>query len=100
LRKNVLGSSEYLRASLKNLGFTVLGYGTSIVPLFIGNEEKAIRFSAALYENDILAPCIRRPAVVLGKERIRFSLMASHKREQVDILLGVCEKIGKELGII
>ena len=100
LRKSVLDNSEYLRTSLKNLGFIVLGHETSIVPLFIGNEEKAIRFSAALYENDILAPCIRRPAVVLGKERIRFSLMASHKREQVDILLGVCEKIGKELGII
>jgi len=62
--------------------------------------EKAIKFSAALYENNILAPCIRRPAVELGKERIRFSLMASHKREQVDVLLGVCEKIGESLQLI
>lgn len=70
------------------------------MPLFIGSEEKAIKFSAVLYENNILAPCIRRPAVELGKERIRFSLMATHKKEQVDILLGVCGKIGKTLEII
>ena len=100
LRKSVLDSSEHLRASLKNLGFIVLGHETSIVPLFIGSEEKAIKFSAALYENNILAPCIRRPAVELGKERIRFSLMATHKKEHINKLLEVCRQIGKESEII
>ncbi len=100
LRQKVLSNSEYLRSNLKKLGFTVLGHETSIVPLFIGSEEKAIKFYAALIKNNILAPCIRRPAVAVGKERIRFSLMATHTKEQVDTLLNACEKIGKSFKLI
>ncbi|MDD2732088.1 MAG: aminotransferase class I/II-fold pyridoxal phosphate-dependent enzyme [Candidatus Pacebacteria bacterium] len=100
LRKNVIGLSSYLRENLKKLGFTVLGEETPIVPLFIGSEKKAIKFSAMLYENNILAPCIRRPAVIEGSERIRFSLMATHNKEQVDYLLEVCERIGRSNKII
>lgn len=92
LRQQVLTNAEYLRSNLKKLGFAVLGQESAIVPLFIGSEEKAIKFYSALIENNILAPCIRRSAVPEGKERIRFSLMATHTREQIDTLLSVCEK--------
>jgi len=100
LRKSSLGNAHHLRAGLKNLGFIVLGEETPIVPLLIGSEKKAIKFSDELYNNNILAPCIRRPAVEPGKERIRFSVMATHKKEQIDKLLNICEKIGKSIKII
>lgn len=100
LRKSVLENARYLRDNLKQLGFTVLGQETPIVPLFIGSEKKAIKFSASLYENNVLAPCIRRPAVEVGKERIRFSVMSPHTKEQIDILLEICKKIGRDLKII
>ncbi len=100
LRKSVLDNANYLRKNLKELGFTVLGHETSIVPLLIGNEEKAITFSKHLYDRAVLAPCIRRPAVTPGKERMRFSLMATHKREHVDELLNICEDTGKSMKII
>ena len=100
LRRNVLKNAQYLRDNLKQLGFTVLGEETPIVPLFIGSEKKAINFSDSLYKNNVLAPCIRRPAVIPGQERIRFSVMATHKKEQIDILLEVCKKIGKLIKII
>jgi len=100
LRQQVLTNAEYLRSNLKKLGFTVLGQESTIVPLFIGSEEKAIKFYSALVDNNILAPCIRRPAVPEGKERIRFSLMATHTREQVDILLNVSSDIGKKFNLI
>ena len=100
LRKKVLSNASQLRNGLKNLGFSVLGEETAIVPLLIGSEKKAIEFSKNLYENSILGPCIRRPAVAEGKERIRFSLMATHSEEQVNRLLEVCEKIGRNLKII
>jgi 7-keto-8-aminopelargonate synthetase-like enzyme len=100
LRKNVIDCSNLLRTGLKNLGFTVYGEKTSIVPLIIGNEKRAIAFSEKLLESGILAPCIRRPAVADGMERIRFSVMASHQKKDVDHLLSICEKIGKELKLI
>lgn len=100
LRQQVLTNAEYLRSNLKKLGFTVLGQESTIVPLFVGSEEKAIKFYSALIDNHILAPCIRRPAVPEGKERIRFSLMATHTREQIDRLLNISFSIGKKLNLI
>jgi 7-keto-8-aminopelargonate synthetase-like enzyme len=66
----------------------------------IGDEKKVIQFSNELMEIGILAPAIRRPAVIEGKERLRLSLMATHKREDIDLLIEECEKIGRKIGII
>ena len=99
-RKKVFENANKLRGGLKKSGFTVLGDKTPIVPLFIGNEKKAIQFSDALHSYGILAPCVRRPAVLEGKERIRFSVMASHSFEQIDTLLNVCDEIGKKMHMI
>jgi 7-keto-8-aminopelargonate synthetase-like enzyme len=100
LRQSVLANAQYLRDNLKKLNFKVFGEETPIVPLFIGSEEKAIKFSALLYENNILAPCIRRPAVAEGQERIRFSVMATHTKVQIDYLLENIKKTGEQLKII
>jgi len=100
LRKKVAQNADRLRSGLRNSGFTVLGDKTPIVPLFIGNEKKAIQFADKLHAHGILAPCVRRPAVIEGRERIRFSVMASHSFEQIDSLLKVCIDIGKEMSMI
>jgi 8-amino-7-oxononanoate synthase len=97
LRKKLLANADRLRQGLKQAGFTVLGDKTPIVPLFIGNEKQAIAFADMLSDYNILAPCIRKPAVLEGKERIRFSVMASHSFEQIDRLIDVCSDIGKKL---
>lgn len=100
LRKKVLDNASRLRDGLKKMGFSVLGDNTPIVPLLIGNEKKAILFADELNKYKILAPCIRKPAVLAGKERIRFSVMASHSFKQIDTLLSVCYDIGKKLKMI
>lgn len=100
IREKAIRNGNLLRAGLKGLGFDVLGNDTTIVPLLIGNEKKAIHFSNELLERKILAPCIRRPAVIEGKERIRFSVMASHSAEDVNKLLTICNDIGKSLKMI
>ena len=100
LREKACGSAEYLRSELRRRGFTVLGELTTIVPLLIGSEKQAIRFSDELTKAGILAPCIRRPAVPEGKERLRFSVTALHERADLDRLLAECERIGKLLRIL
>jgi 7-keto-8-aminopelargonate synthetase-like enzyme len=100
LRKKVLNNSNRLRVGLRRLGFNILGDGTPIVPLLVGSEKKVIEFSDKLKENNILAACVRRPVVMEGKERIRFSVTASHSDDQIDKLIGVCETIGKQTKLI
>lgn len=99
-RKILLENALYLRTSLKNMGFEVLGEITPIVPVLTGSERKAMDLSKLLFEYGILAPAIRRPAVVEGQERIRLSLMATHTREHVDILLNNMSILGKKLKLI
>lgn len=100
IRDQTIGNAEYLRSQLKERGFTVLGEKTTIVPLLVGSEKKAIHFSNALIDSGIMAPCIRRPAVAEGKERMRFSVTALHSREDIDRLLHTSEAIGKDLKLI
>ncbi len=100
LRKQTLSNAHYLRTKLRALGFAVVGEETTIVPLIIGSDKNAIIFSKRLYEKNIIAPCIRVPAVLEGKERMRFSIMATHTREQIDLLLQACAAIGRDMGII
>lgn len=100
LRKTLLENARYMRSELRKSGFTILGEITGIIPLFIGSEKKTIQFSEELFARKILAPAIRRPAVQEGKERIRFSLMATHTKSHIDILLSACQDIGKQLRII
>ncbi len=99
-RAAVLENARHLREGLRAAGFTVLGEITPIVPLFLGDEKLAIAFSNELAAAHILAPCVRPPAVNPGKERIRFSVMATHTAADIDTLLTVCADIGKRLGSV
>lgn len=100
LRKKVSENANRLRSGLRKSGFTVLGEETPIVPLLIGDEKKVIEFADQLLNYKILGACVRRPVVLEGKERIRFSVMASHSSEQIDTLLNVCTDIGKKVKMI
>ncbi len=48
-----------------------------------------------VFVNPVVAPAVARDSTL-----IRFSLMATHTRDQVDIALDKFEKLGKKLKII
>jgi len=53
-----------------------------------------------LLDEGVFVNPVVSPAVSKDSTLIRFSLMATHTKEQVDIALGKFEKLGKELKII
>jgi len=99
LRKALWEHANYLKDSLKKMGFNTLLSETQIIPVLIGKEEKAIEFSKLLFENGILAPCVRWPAVPWGEARLRLTVKATHTKEQIDYLIKNIEKIGKHLEV-
>jgi 8-amino-7-oxononanoate synthase len=96
LHKNL----DYLRENLKRLGFNTLKSETAIIPILLGPESKAISANSLFFEKGIFAPTVRWPAVAKGQSRVRFVVMATHTKEQIDRLLAVCEDVGKKLKII
>ncbi|GMB07935.1 8-amino-7-oxononanoate synthase [Thermolongibacillus altinsuensis] len=99
-RTNLFTHSDYVRNELKRLGFNIGASTTQIVPIIIGDNERTVRFSERLQERGIAAVAIRPPTVPEGTARIRFSLMATLTKQQIDWALEQIALVGKEMGVI
>lgn len=66
---------------------------SAIVPIIIGDEQKAVEISQALFDAGFFLSAIRYPTVEKGSARLRAALMATHTREQLqaaaDAIVGI-----------
>jgi len=62
------------------------GHPSPIIPVVLGSEERALAASAALLEGGLWVPAIRPPTVPVGTARLRVTLSAAHRDEDVDRL--------------
>ncbi|AXM90127.1 8-amino-7-oxononanoate synthase [Anoxybacillus ayderensis] len=99
-RYHLRALSDHFRTRLQQAGFHIGESTTHIVPLIVGDNERALAFSARLRERGIFAVAIRPPTVPEGTARIRFSLMATMTKEQIDWALEHICAVGKEMGLI
>lgn len=86
-------------------GFKAMGYDTGvsetpIMPLYVRDDLKTLQMTQHLLEEGIFVNPVVSPAVSKEDSLIRFSLMATHTREQVEIALDKLEKAGKKYGIL
>jgi len=82
-----------MRDGLLKLGCET-GGDSQIVPLWLGEPQRAVEVSAALFEQGVLAPAIRPPTVPQGRAMIRFSLSAALSGEDV---MRVLKAVGEAL---
>ncbi|MGI8386862.1 8-amino-7-oxononanoate synthase [Robertmurraya sp. P23] len=99
-RQLLLSNVKKVRTSLVDMGFTVKGDNTPILPVIIGDTHKTVIFGKRLQEKGIYAPAIRPPTVALGESRIRLTVTADHNLREIDYLLESFNLIGKELNMI
>jgi 8-amino-7-oxononanoate synthase len=99
-RMNLLRNADYLRNGLKSLGFDTATSETPIIPVVIGDFMKTFQFWRGLYDNGVFSNCVVAPAVPPNACRIRTSLIATHTTEQLDRVLDVFAKVGKQFGVI
>lgn len=100
-RRERLGSAvRFFRSSLKKSGFLIPEGDSPIVPIIIGDNETALRFSAALEENGIAAVAIRPPTVPEGTARIRFSLSAAHTDKELRDAAARIRQVGLQIGVL
>ncbi|KNZ68637.1 8-amino-7-oxononanoate synthase [Thermincola ferriacetica] len=99
-RKGLLIKAQWLQNRLQKIGFQVLTSQTPIIPIIIGDAEKAVEFSKQLLEEGIFIPAIRPPTVPQGTSRLRLTLMATHSLEDINHVLTKIQEIGKKLKII
>lgn len=93
-------NGRYLKEGLDKLGFNIGASETPITPCIIGDEKLTQKFSKRLTEEGVYAKSIVFPTVPRGTGRVRNMPSAAHTREQLDKVLEIYEKIGKELDVI
>jgi 8-amino-7-oxononanoate synthase len=92
--------THYSLDNFKKLGFDIGKSETPIIPLHIRDNMKTLRLTRMLLDEGIFVNPVISPAVSKDSTLIRFSLMATHTKDQVDIALEKFNKVGKKLGII
>jgi glycine C-acetyltransferase len=98
--KKLWDNVNYIKEKFNAIGFDTGKSETPIIPVMIGDEEKAKEFSIKLFDENVFATPIVFPMVAKGKARIRVIPSAAHSREDLDKGIAAFEKIGKELGVI
>ncbi len=99
-RERLWQNVHKMKKGFEQLGFNTGESQTPIIPIIIGEDEKTFFFWRSLYENGVFANPVISPAAPPGKSLIRTSYMATHTDEELDKVLGIFEKLGKQLGII
>lgn len=84
----------------KQMGVEIGNTSTPIIPLFIRDNFKTFAITRDLLEEGIFVNPVVSPAVAPQDTLIRFSLMATHSKEQVEYALEKIEKVFKSHGVI
>lgn len=88
----LMDSSQSLRDSQNDGAKGVL---SPIIPIILGSDEAALAAQTTLAEAGFWVSAIRPPTVPEGSARLRITLSAAHKKEDVKELAELIEKITK-----
>jgi len=100
LRTRLFANARYWRDGLKALGFELLPGDHPIIPVMLGDAERAQEMARNLFEEGVYVSGFFFPVVPRGKARIRTQMNASLTREELERALGAFERVGKRMEII
>lgn len=92
--------TEHALEGFRAMGCEIGRTSTPIIPLFVRDFMKTFQVTRMLLDEGVFVNPVVPPAVPSNDTLIRFSLMATHTMEQVDIALGKIEKCFGKLGLL
>ena len=87
--ENLWSNVAMMKEGFKDLGFYTYGSNTPIIPIFIGDDIKALKMTKFLEMHGVFCTPVLPPAVPKGEALIRTSYMASHNKEDLARVLEV-----------
>jgi 8-amino-7-oxononanoate synthase len=88
-----------LRRALIDEGLAVGDSETQIVPVAVGDAKTTMELSARVLERGVFAQGIRPPTVPAGSSRLRFTVMSTHRREELERAAKLVGAAARELGL-
>ena len=92
--------THYALDGFRNMGCEIGHTSTPIIPLFIRDNDLTFLIVKELFEAGIFVNPVVAPAVASEDTLIRFSLMATHTKEQLDYALETIHKVFKSHGLV
>ena len=96
----LLAIAERMRREYQAMGFNIGHSVTPVIPILIGDDERTFFMWKRLFEEGVFVNPVISPAVATGHQLLRTSYMATHTDEQMDKVLEIFKRVGKEVGII
>jgi 8-amino-7-oxononanoate synthase len=85
-REGLLARAQSLREALAAQGWNCGASASQIIPVIVGGEAETLALGAELERHGMLVGAIRPPTVPQGSSRLRISLSAAHRPEDIDAL--------------
>ncbi len=92
--------AERMRREYQRLGFNTGNSDTPVIPIVIGDDMSTFMTWKLLFEAGVFVNPIISPAVAPGRQLLRTSYMATHTDEQLEQVLDIFERVGKQVGLI
>ena len=92
--------AERMRNDFQKLGFNTGNSCTPVIPIIIGDDMQTVFTWRQLFDNGVFVNPVIPPGVAQGRSLLRTSYMATHTDEQLDEVLDIFERVGKEMGLI
>jgi 8-amino-7-oxononanoate synthase len=89
-----------LRQALAACGLDTGLSRTQIVPVVVGDAHTTMALCERALQDGVFAQGIRPPTVPEGTSRLRLSVMATHRADELHAAAGVIGRAARELGIV
>ena len=99
-RERLWDNTVKMQKGFKDMGYDIGVSETPVIPVVVGDDMTAFMMTGRLQEEGIFVNPVVSPGTPPGRALIRTSYMATHTSEQLDQVLEIFEKVGKELGIL
>ena len=93
-------NTKFFKNKMGEMGFDTGSSETPIIPVILGEAERAVEFSWRLFEMGVFATAVKYPTVAEGRARVRLMMSVAHSAADLEEGLGVLEKVGRRMGVI
>ena len=91
---------RHLKSRLDALGFDTGDANSAIIPVVIGDEQRAMELGRSVRRRGMFCQTVVFPGVAIGDARLRISVMASHTREDLDEAARILAESAEENGLL
>lgn len=99
-QENLWKLTNFALEGFRQMGCEIGHTSTPIIPLFIRDDFKTFKVTRELFDEGLFVNPVVTPAVAPQDTLIRFSLMATHTKDQVEYALEKIEKVFRNNGIL